>query len=64
MSNFVQAIEYAHVFVINFFNIVIIGNVHNTLMYKIECGQSYCKYLFKRILNKFTLYFSEFYTNF
>jgi hypothetical protein len=56
--------EYAHIFVINFFNIVIIRNVYNALMHKIECGQSYCKDLLKRILNKFTLYFSEFYTNF
>jgi hypothetical protein len=32
-------------------------------MHKIECGQSYAKDLHKRILNKFTLYFSEFYTN-
>jgi hypothetical protein len=52
--------EYAYIFVINFFNIVI---VYNALMHKIECGQSYGKDLHKRILNKFTLYFSEFYTN-
>jgi hypothetical protein len=56
--------EYAHIFVINFFNIVIIRNVYNALMHKIECGQFYCRDLLKRILNKFTLYFSEFYTNF
>jgi hypothetical protein len=56
--------EYAHIFVINFFNTNIIGNVYNALMNKIDCGQSYCKGLLKRILNKFTLYFSKFYTNF
>jgi hypothetical protein len=56
--------ESAYIFVINFFNIVIIEIVYNALMHKIEFGQSYCKDLLKRILNKFTLYFSKFYTNF
>jgi hypothetical protein len=39
---------------------VIIGNVYNALMHKIECGQSYYKDLLERILNKFTLYFPSF----
>jgi hypothetical protein len=42
--------EHAFIFVINFFNIVIIGNVYNALMHKIEFGQSYCKDLLKRTL--------------
>jgi hypothetical protein len=31
-------------------------------MHKIEFGQAYCQYLAKRILKKFILYFSEFYS--
>jgi hypothetical protein len=54
--------EHAFIFVINFFNIVIIGNVYNALMHKIEFGQSYFKDILKRTLNKFTLHFCDVYS--
>jgi hypothetical protein len=56
--------EHAFIFVINFFNIVIIEIVYNALMHKIECGQSYCKDLLKRILWRFILRFCDIYSVF
>jgi hypothetical protein len=31
-------------------------------MHKMEFGQAYSKYIFKRVHTKFNLYFSDFYT--
>jgi hypothetical protein len=56
--------EHAFIFVINFFNIVVFGNVYNALIHKIEFGQSYFKEVLKRTVNKFTLHFCEMYSIF
>jgi hypothetical protein len=52
--------EHAFIFVINFFNIVIIGIVYNALMHKIEFGQAYSQDLHARIIKKFILHFMSF----
>jgi hypothetical protein len=47
-------------FVINFFNIWIIGILYNVTMHNMEFGEAYCKELAKRIPTKFILYFLSF----
>jgi hypothetical protein len=42
--------EYAFIFVINFFNIHIIGIVYNASMHEIVFGRSYYRDLHKRIV--------------
>jgi hypothetical protein len=77
MINFVQPTEhdvhmyakigdltFLWIFVINYSNIWIIGIFYEAIMHKLECGQTYCKYLLKRIPRKFTLYILDMCMNF
>jgi hypothetical protein len=48
------------VFVIKYLKIWCIGILYKTIMHKMEFGQTYYKYLLKRIWNKFISYFLSF----
>jgi hypothetical protein len=41
-----------------------IGILYNAIMHNMEFGQSYCKYLLKRILRRFILHFCDIYSVF
>jgi hypothetical protein len=58
----IQDFKDAHIFVINFFKIWFKGISYEVIMHKNEFGQAHCKDLLNRILWKFILYFSEFYS--